>query len=117
MNTANIQREGVGKQTERSYFYREEQTPIRKPNMLIDTAVIKGDVVSVPGPLRSFPAVNDPPGPWYHLRGRFVPYQKTAKMPANLNLGDGTVPLISTGYMCAKGLALPQFHLTRLYRH
>ncbi|KAH0543296.1 hypothetical protein FGG08_002359 [Glutinoglossum americanum] len=45
---------GVGKQTERSYFYREEQTPSRKSNMSIDTTVINGEVFSEGWKLKRF---------------------------------------------------------------
>ncbi|KAH0565318.1 hypothetical protein GP486_001279 [Trichoglossum hirsutum] len=67
---------GVGKETERSYFYREDQTPIGKPNMFIDTAVTNSDV----------------------------------DHGIVLGEGDGTVPLLSNGYMCAKGWKLKRFN-------
>ena len=67
---------GVGKSTERSYFYREDQDPNSSLNVTIDTALINGAVD----------------------RGVI------------LGEGDGTVPLLSNGYMCAKGWHIRRFN-------
>lgn len=67
---------GVGKKTERSYFYREDQDPQSKLNVTIDTALTLGEIDHgiIPGE------------------------------------GDGTVPLISNGYMCAKGWRMKRYN-------
>ena len=67
---------GVGKSTERSYFYREDQDPNSSLNVTIDTSLMMGSVDHgvVPGE------------------------------------GDGTVPLLSNGYMCAKGWHIKRFN-------
>ena len=68
---------GVGKSTERSYFYREDLDPSSKINVTIDTAhTVEGlvDHGVIPGE------------------------------------GDGTVPLLSNGYMCAQGWKLKRFN-------
>ena len=67
---------GMGKTTERSYFYREEQDPTSSLNVTIDTALTRGEVDHgvIPGE------------------------------------GDGTVSLLSSGYMCAKGWRIKRFN-------
>lgn len=67
---------GVGKSTERSYFYREDQDPLSSLNVTIDTSLMLGNIDHgvVPGE------------------------------------GDGTVPLLSNGYMCAKGWHIRRFN-------
>ena len=67
---------GVGKETERSYFYREEPDPITRINVTIDTSVTKDEVINgiIPGE------------------------------------GDGTVPLLSNGYMCNKGWKIKRYN-------
>lgn len=67
---------GIGKSTERSYFYREDQDPTSKVNVTIDTSLMMGEVDHgvIPGE------------------------------------GDGTVPLISNGYMCAKGWRIKRYN-------
>jgi phospholipid:diacylglycerol acyltransferase len=67
---------GVGKETERSYFYREEPSNLTKLNVTIDTTVSKDEVINgiVPGE------------------------------------GDGTVPLLSNGYMCNKGWKMKRYN-------
>ncbi|MCJ1450675.1 hypothetical protein MMC28_001008 [Mycoblastus sanguinarius] len=67
---------GVGKSTERSYFYREEQDPNSSLNVTIDTSLMMGEVDHgvIPGE------------------------------------GDGTVPLLSNGYMCARGWHIKRFN-------
>jgi phospholipid:diacylglycerol acyltransferase len=67
---------GVGKPTERSYFYREESDPSSKLNITIDTTVTNGKVD----------------------RG------------VVMGEGDGTVSLMSLGYMCAKGWKIRRFN-------
>ena len=67
---------GVGKSTERSYFYREDHDPLSALNVTIDTSLNMGEVDHgvIPGE------------------------------------GDGTVPLLSNGYMCAKGWRIKRFN-------
>ncbi|SLM37034.1 phospholipid:diacylglycerol acyltransferase [Lasallia pustulata] len=67
---------GVGKMTERSYFYREDQDPLSKLNVTIDTSLTLGEIDHgiIPGE------------------------------------GDGTVPLLSNGYMCAKGWRMKRYN-------
>ena len=67
---------GVGKSTERSYFYREDQDPNSRLNVTMDTSLTMGSVDHgvIPGE------------------------------------GDGTVPLLSNGYMCAKGWHIKRFN-------
>lgn len=67
---------GVGKSTERSYFYREDQDPNSSVNVTIDTSLTRGAVDHgvIPGE------------------------------------GDGTVPLLSNGYMCARGWHIKRFN-------
>ena len=67
---------GVGKSTERSYFYREDLDPLSKLNVTIDTGLTNGAVDHgiIPGE------------------------------------GDGTVSLLSNGYMCAKGWKIKRYN-------
>ena len=67
---------GIGKDTERSYFYRESEDSSSSLNVTIDTRVTKDEVINgiIPGE------------------------------------GDGTVSLLSTGYMCARGWKLKRFN-------
>ncbi|KAJ5239873.1 hypothetical protein N7468_004492 [Penicillium chermesinum] len=68
---------GVGKPTERSYWYQEESDPSVKLNVSIDTTVNLEDGID---------------------RGVFM------------GEGDGTVNLLSTGYMCAKGWHIKRYN-------
>ncbi|KAL4873385.1 hypothetical protein BDV12DRAFT_159889 [Aspergillus spectabilis] len=68
---------GVGKPTERSYFYQEERDPLVNLNVSIDTTI------------------TTPEG---------------ADHGVILGEGDGTVSLLSTGYMCAKGWHINRFN-------
>lgn len=68
---------GVGKPTERSYFYQEERDPLVNLNVSIDTTVTMPDGVD---------------------RGVLM------------GEGDGTVNLLSTGYMCAKGWHIKRYN-------
>ncbi|KAJ5989053.1 hypothetical protein N7481_004263 [Penicillium waksmanii] len=68
---------GVGKPTERSYFYQEERDPQTKLNVSIDTTVTLNDDID---------------------RG------------VVMGEGDGTVNLLSTGYMCAKGWRMKRYN-------
>ncbi|KAL2796934.1 Lecithin:cholesterol acyltransferase-domain-containing protein [Aspergillus keveii] len=68
---------GVGKPTERSYFYQEERDPLVKLNVSIDTTVSSDDGTD---------------------RGVIM------------GEGDGTVNLLSTGYMCAKGWHIKRYN-------
>ena len=67
---------GVGKSTERSYFYREDQDPNSSLNVTIDTSLTRGVVDHGV------------------IQGE----------------GDGTVPLLSNGYMCARGWRIKRFN-------
>ena len=67
---------GVGKSTERSYFYREDTDPFSRLNVTIDTSLSSGPVD----------------------RG------------VVMGEGDGTVPLMSNGYMCTKGWKIKRFN-------
>ena len=67
---------GVGKETERSYFYREQNDPLTKLNAQIDTTVTHNDIHN----------------------------------GIIMGEGDGTVNLLSTGYMCAKGWHIRRYN-------
>ena len=67
---------GIGKKTERSYFYREDQDPLSKLNVTIDTSLSMGNI----------------------------------DHGIVLGEGDGTVPLLSNGYMCAKGWRMERYN-------
>ncbi|KAJ6115733.1 hypothetical protein N7523_006150 [Penicillium sp. IBT 18751x] len=68
---------GVGKPTERSYFYQEELDPLTNLNVTIDTTVTTDENID---------------------RGVLM------------GEGDGTVNLLSTGYMCAKGWRMKRYN-------
>lgn len=76
---------GVGKPTERSYFYQEETDPLVNLNLSIDTTVNNPNTSPANG------GDSDQEGYGYIDRG------------VVMGEGDGTVNLLSTGYMCAKG--------------
>lgn len=67
---------GVGKPTERSYFYREDRDDASTLNVTIDTAITAENI----------------------------------DHGVTMGEGDGTVPLLSNGYMCAKGWRLKRFN-------
>ena len=67
---------GMGKPTERSYFYREDNDPLSMLNVTIDTGFTKGEI----------------------------------DHGVILGEGDGTVSLLSTGYMCSKGWRIKRFN-------
>ncbi|KAF2402270.1 Phospholipid:diacylglycerol acyltransferase [Trichodelitschia bisporula] len=67
---------GVGKPTERAYFYRPENDAGSRLNWTIDTTVSDGDV----------------------------------DHGVVMGEGDGTVNLLSTGYMCAKGWRMKRYN-------
>ena len=67
---------GVGKPTERSYFYREDQDPKSSLNVTIDTTLMMGPV----------------------------------DHGVTMGEGDGTVSLLSMGYMCAKGWKVRRYN-------
>ena len=67
---------GMGKPTERSYYYREDDDPLSNLNVTIDTGYTKGEI----------------------------------DHGVILGEGDGTVPLMSTGYMCSKGWRIKRFN-------
>jgi phospholipid:diacylglycerol acyltransferase len=66
---------GIGKETERAYYYRTDDEPMSGLNVTLDTA--------------------------------FISPSDTAEGPVDhgvvMGEGDGTVNLLSSGYMCAKG--------------
>ncbi|KAJ5648306.1 hypothetical protein N7490_004678 [Penicillium lividum] len=68
---------GVGKPTERSYWYQEETDPLVNLNVSIDTTVTLDENVD---------------------------------HGVNMGEGDGTVNLLSTGYMCAKGWRIKRYN-------
>lgn len=63
---------GIGKDTERAYFYRTDIDPLTKTNVTIDTAHTAQEPIA-------------------------------ADHGVVMGEGDGTVNLMSTGYMCARG--------------
>ncbi len=67
---------GVGKPTERSYYYREDLDPLSAVNVTIDTALTRGGV----------------------------------DHGVVMGEGDGTVNLLSMGYMCAKGWKIKRYN-------
>ena len=69
---------GVGKPTERGYFYQEERDPSVRLNVSIDTSVTTDENVVDHGVV--------------------------------MGEGDGTVNLLSTGYMCAKGWRMKRYN-------
>ncbi|KAL1988133.1 hypothetical protein VTN96DRAFT_663 [Rasamsonia emersonii] len=69
---------GVGKPTERSYFYQEERDPLAKLNVSIDTTVTTGD--------------------------------GSVDRGVVMGEGDGTVNLLSMGYMCSKGWRIKRYN-------
>ncbi|KAF2012236.1 LACT-domain-containing protein [Aaosphaeria arxii CBS 175.79] len=68
---------GIGKETERAYYYRDDNDPFSKTNVTIDTG-----------------------------------YSSNGKIDHGVVLGegDGTVNLLSAGYMCSKGWKLKRFN-------
>lgn len=69
---------GIGKPTERAYFYREDQDPLSKNDVMLDTGA-------------TFPE----PGVDHGVV---------------MGEGDGTVNLLSTGYMCNKGWKMKRYN-------
>ena len=69
---------GIGKPTERSYFYKRDTTPLTKNNISIDTSANFGDGNVDHGVV--------------------------------MGEGDGTVNLLSSGYMCAKGWKMNRYN-------
>ncbi|OCK76562.1 phospholipid:diacylglycerol acyltransferas-like protein [Lepidopterella palustris CBS 459.81] len=67
---------GVGKETERAYYYKEDLDPLNMTNVTIDTAFTNGDV----------------------------------DHGVVMGEGDGTVNLLSAGYMCAKGWKIRRYN-------
>ncbi|KIW05492.1 uncharacterized protein PV09_03376 [Verruconis gallopava] len=67
---------GIGKPTERAYFYRDENSPFSKVNASIDTELTINDI----------------------------------DHGVVMGEGDGTVNLLSAGYMCAKGWKLKRYN-------
>ena len=67
---------GVGKPTERAYYYRKDTDPLSKMNVTIDTSYSNGE----------------------------------ADRGVVMGEGDGTVNLLSTGYMCHKGWHIKRYN-------
>ncbi|KAF2088441.1 Phospholipid:diacylglycerol acyltransferase [Saccharata proteae CBS 121410] len=67
---------GIGKETERAYFYREDNDPQSTLNITLDTGYTHGD----------------------------------ADHGVVMGEGDGTVNLLSSGYMCAKGWKIKRYN-------
>ncbi|KAL3426125.1 Lecithin:cholesterol acyltransferase [Phlyctema vagabunda] len=78
---------GVGKPAERAYFYRKDASPLTNLNITIDTAFTQG------------PAGNPPSN-----GGAIVDHGVI------LGEGDGTVNLLSLGYMCNKGWNMHRYN-------
>lgn len=68
---------GIGKETERAYYYKEDNDPLSKTNVTIDTG--------------------------YSINGKI-------DHGVVMGEGDGTVNLLSSGYMCAKGWKLKRYN-------
>ncbi|KAF2108669.1 phospholipid:diacylglycerol acyltransferas-like protein [Lophiotrema nucula] len=68
---------GVGKPTERAYYYREDNDPLTHTNVTIDTAYTSNSATD---------------------------------HGVVMGEGDGTVNLLSSGYMCAKGWKLKRYN-------
>ncbi|CAO2654454.1 Nn.00g111870.m01.CDS01 [Neocucurbitaria sp. VM-36] len=67
---------GIGKSTERAYYYRTDDEPMSGLNVTLDTAIMGGDV----------------------------------DHGVVMGEGDGTVNLLSSGYMCAKGWKMKRYN-------
>ncbi|KAF4301576.1 phospholipid:diacylglycerol acyltransferase [Botryosphaeria dothidea] len=67
---------GVGKPTERAYFYREDNDPLSSVNVTIDTTYTEGE----------------------------------ADHGIVMGEGDGTVNILSSGYMCTKGWKMKRYN-------
>jgi phospholipid:diacylglycerol acyltransferase len=67
---------GIGKPTERAFYYRDDADPLSKLNVTLDTMFSDGD----------------------------------ADHGVVLGEGDGTVNLLSSGYMCAKGWKMKRYN-------
>lgn len=67
---------GVGKPTERAYYYKDDTDPLSKTNVTIDTAFTNGKI----------------------------------DHGVIMGEGDGTVNLLSSGYMCAKGWKIRRYN-------
>jgi phospholipid:diacylglycerol acyltransferase len=67
---------GIGKPTERSYFYRKPDNPLSSLNITIDTTLTTGNI----------------------------------DHGVILGEGDGTVNLLSVGYMCNKGWNMKRYN-------
>ncbi|KAF1963633.1 LACT-domain-containing protein [Byssothecium circinans] len=67
---------GIGKPTERAYYYRDDNDPLSSLNVTIDTAYTNGDV----------------------------------DHGVVMGEGDGTINLLSAGYMCTKGWKMKRYN-------
>jgi phospholipid:diacylglycerol acyltransferase len=73
---------GIGKPTERAYYYREDNEPASENNVMLDTSA----------------SFQNPDSD--HIADRGVV----------MGEGDGTVNLLSTGYMCNKGWRMKRYN-------
>lgn len=69
---------GIGKETERAYYYKDDADPFTRNNVTIDTGYSSGS--------------------------------ENVDHGVVLGEGDGTVNLLSTGYMCAKGWGMKRYN-------
>ncbi|KAF1848258.1 Phospholipid:diacylglycerol acyltransferase [Cucurbitaria berberidis CBS 394.84] len=67
---------GIGKATERAYYYRTDDEPLSGLNVTLDTAIMGGDI----------------------------------DHGVVMGEGDGTVNLLSSGYMCSKGWKMKRYN-------
>lgn len=100
---------GIGKPTERAYFYKEHKSPTggaaasammhtnTTVNVTIDTAFTKAQPTSSPKTSPSSPYDSSTSSP------DFNPLDPDVTNGVLFGEGDGTVNLLSTGYMCAHG--------------
>ncbi|OCL08655.1 LACT-domain-containing protein [Glonium stellatum] len=72
---------GVGKDTERAYYYKEDTDPLTQTNVTIDTGFTNGAV----------------------------------DHGVVMGEGDGTVNLISSGYMCSKGWKIRRYNPAKVH--
>ena len=76
LNSLQLMKPGIGKPTERAYFYRTDSNPLSTLNYTIDAGLTQGNI----------------------------------DHGVIMGEGDGTVNLISTGYMCNKGWNLHRYN-------
>jgi len=74
--TTKVDQSGIGKPTERAYFYKTTENPLSSLNITIDTALTQNNI----------------------------------NHGVILGEGDGTVNLLSTGYMCNAGWKMHRYN-------